>query len=74
VGFRSLLTPRWRNPVLIALSILLIILNLDLLFRVIKPAYVETSLVEGVDQPMFCCPSVEIKRDTKETQKKCFAR
>ena len=68
VGFRSLLTPRWRNPVLIALLILLIILNLDLLFRVIKPAYVETSLVEGVDQPGFCCPSVEIKRDTTIAQ------
>ena len=68
VGFRSLLTPRWRNPVLIALSILLIILNLDLLFRVIKPAYAEISLVAGTDQPIFCCPSVEIKRDTTIAQ------
>jgi hypothetical protein len=60
VGLRSLFAPRWRNPVLIALSILLIVLNLDIFFRVLKPAYAKTSLVEGVDQPIFCCPTTEM--------------
>lgn len=61
VGLRSLFAPRWRDPVLVALSILLIVLSLDTFFRVLKPAYAKTSLVEGVDQSIFCCPTTEIK-------------
>ena len=59
-GLYSLFPSRWRNPVLIVLSILLIVLNLDIFFRVLKPAYAETLLVKGIDQPMFCCPTAEI--------------
>lgn len=60
VGFQSLFPSRWRNPVLILLSFVLIVMNLDVLFRVLKPAYAETFLVAGVDQPQFCCPTPEI--------------
>jgi len=60
VGFQSLFPSRWRNPILILLSLVLIVMNLDILFRVLKPAYAETFLVAGVDQPQFCCPTPEI--------------
>jgi hypothetical protein len=39
---------------------LLIVLNLNVLFNVLKPAYSETNLKEAVDQPMFCCPTAQI--------------
>jgi len=59
-GLRSLLPYRWRSPVFILLSFLLIILNLNVLFRVLKPAYAETRLSEGVNQSQFCYPTPEV--------------
>jgi len=63
-GLQSLFPPRWKNPVLIALSFLLIFLNLDMFFRVLKPAYAETLLVEEVAQPLFSYPASEINETT----------
>jgi len=64
VGLRSLFPHQWRKPVLMALSLLLIFLNLDIFFRVLKPAYAETLLVAGVTQPLFSYPAREITRST----------
>ncbi|MCX5902791.1 MAG: hypothetical protein NTV89_04805 [Proteobacteria bacterium] len=38
--------------------------NLDVLFRVLRPAYAETLLTTGVDQPLFCCPTPELTENT----------
>jgi 4-amino-4-deoxy-L-arabinose transferase-like glycosyltransferase len=64
VGIWSLCKPRWKNSVLIGLSLVLLLLNLDSFFRVIKPAYAESAIVKGVDQFTFCCPSVAIEGTT----------
>lgn len=63
-GVCSLFPHRLRNLVLIVLSFLLVALNLHIFFRVLKPAYAETFLVTGVDQPLFCSPTAEIKGST----------
>lgn len=68
VGIWSLCKPRWKNSVLIGLSLVLLLLNLDSFFRVIKPAYAESALVEGVDQSAFCYPSVAIESTTTVAQ------
>ena len=68
IGLRYLFTQRWRNPVFIVLSISLIILNLDVFFRVLKPTYDETSLTVSVDQPIFSYPTAEIEGTTTITQ------
>jgi len=67
-GLQSLFPRQWRNSVLMCLSLLLIVLNLNVLFRVVKPAYAETLLVEVVNQPMFCCPTPEISGNTTISQ------
>ena len=67
-GLRSLVAPRWRSPVLIVLSFLLITTNLDIFFRVLKPAYLETFLVTGADQPEFSFPTAEINDSTTIAQ------
>lgn len=64
LGVWSLFPFQWRKPLFIFLSLLLILLNLNVLFRVVKPAYAETLLVEGVNQSMFCCPTPEINSNT----------
>jgi len=68
IGVRSLFSPRLRNFVLIALSFLLIALNLDIFFKVLKPAYANTLLVKGIDQPRFCCSTAEVKGSTTISQ------
>ena len=67
-GVYFLMAHRWRNVVLIALSLVLILLNMDVVFRIIKPAYAQPSLTVGVDQPLFCCPTVEIDKSTTIAQ------
>ena len=39
------------------LSILMIAVNVDVFFRVLKPAYAAPRLIEGISQPQFCCLS-----------------
>ena len=68
MGFRSLLPLRWRNPSLVVLSFVLIILNLNVLFRILKPAYAEPRLALVVDQPMFCCFKPAINDTTTISQ------
>jgi hypothetical protein len=68
MGVYFLVAHRWRNAVLIVLSLLLIVLNLDIFFRVVKPAYAQPSLTVGVDQPLFCCPTVEIDESSTIAQ------
>jgi hypothetical protein len=68
MGIRSLLPFRWRNPVFVLLSLLLITLNLNVLFRVLKPAYAEILLVEAVNQSRFCCPTPGISGNTTVSQ------
>lgn len=63
-GIRFLLPYRFRSIMLSAFSLLLIIVNLDILFRVLKPAYAETYLMEGINQPMFSYPTGEINSTT----------
>jgi 4-amino-4-deoxy-L-arabinose transferase-like glycosyltransferase len=67
-GLRLLVPPRWRSLALIVLSFLLIITNLDILFRIVKPAYCKTSLVAGADQPEFSRPTVAINSSTTISQ------
>jgi 4-amino-4-deoxy-L-arabinose transferase-like glycosyltransferase len=59
-GIRFVLSPRWRNPVLIVLSIVLSILNLQVVFRTLRPVYAEISLIKVLDQPFFSYPTTEI--------------
>ncbi len=55
MGFRSLFFLRWRNPSLVVLSLVSLILTFYVPFRILKPAFAEPRLALGVDQSMFCC-------------------
>ncbi len=63
-GLASLSPSRWSRSVLIVISLLLVILNLTVLGRVLKPAYAPTDLVAGVDQPLFSYPTSELGTST----------
>ena len=67
-GLRLLVPPRLRSLACIVLSCALIVTNLDIFFRVVKPAYRATSLVAGVDQPEFSYPTVAINASTTISQ------
>jgi len=67
-GVHALFPPRWRKPLLIVLSLCVIILNLNVLIRILKPAYAETLLIDGVDQPLFSRPTDEINETTTISQ------
>jgi len=67
-GLRLLVPPRWRSLTFIVLSFVLVITNLDIFLRILKPAYLETSLVAGADQPEFSRPTVEINASTTISQ------
>ena len=54
-GLWMLVPVRWRNYWLIFIGCFLIVVNLDVLFRILKPAFAEPRLALGVDQSMFCC-------------------
>jgi hypothetical protein len=68
-GLWSLFPARRKNGFLILLSLLLLGLTLDVLFRVVKPAYTETLLIAGTDQPLFSHPTLAISasRDLAQT-------
>lgn len=68
MGVSSLFPQRLRNAALIALSFLLIILNLNILLRVLKPAYANTELAEGANQPLFSYPTAEFRETTTVSQ------
>jgi 4-amino-4-deoxy-L-arabinose transferase-like glycosyltransferase len=55
LGFCSLFPVQCKNAALIILMLLLVILNLDIVVRVLKPAYIRPRVVEYIDQPKFCC-------------------
>ena len=63
-GIRALLPYRLKSFTLIAFSFLLIVVNLDIFFRILKPAYADTCLMEGINQPMFSYPTGEINSTT----------
>jgi hypothetical protein len=63
-GLKMLFPAWWRNYILIFIGFFLIGANLDVLFRVLKPAYAETLLIVGVDQPQFCCPTPALNSST----------
>lgn len=67
-GIYFLMAHRWRNVTMIMVSLVLILLNMDVLLRTLKPAYAAPSLKVGVDQPLFCCPTVEIDKSTTIAQ------
>ena len=67
-GVYFLTAYRWRSVTMIIVSLVLILLNMDVLFRILKPAYAEPSLTVGVNQPLFCCPTVEIDESTTIAQ------
>jgi hypothetical protein len=67
-GLRFLVAPRWRSLAFTALSLILIMTNLDIFLRVLKPAYLEPSLVAGIAQPEFSYPTVEINSSTTISQ------
>ena len=60
MGFRYLIPFKIKNLVFILIASVLVVLNLNVLFRILKPAYADPLLVAGVDQKMFCCPTIEI--------------
>jgi len=60
VGLKMLFPVSWRNYILIAIGGLLIAVNLDVLFRVVRPAYADPLLQAGVEQPQFCCPTPDL--------------
>ncbi len=63
-GIRSLFPAQRRNILLLLLSLLLVGLNLDILFRVLKPAYADPSLIPGINQLLFSYPTVELNSST----------
>ena len=63
-GLYFLFPPQRRNPLLLLISLVLIILNLEVLFKVLKPAYVATPVITGVDQPLFNYPTAAINAGT----------
>ncbi len=67
-GVHFVVAHRWRNVTMFMVSLVLILLNMDVLFRILKPAYAEPSLTVGVEQPLFCCPTVEIDESTTIAQ------
>ena len=67
-GLRSLIPFRLRNPTLVMISLVLLILNLDVLFRIVKPAYANTGLEKCVDQPEFCCSTPQINKTMNISQ------
>ena len=67
-GIYFLMARRWRNVTMIIVSLVLILLNMDVLLRTLKPAYAAPSLTVGVNQPLFCCPTVEIDKSTTIAQ------
>ena len=64
VGFRSVFPPGLRNYAFTSLIMILLIVNIDVLFRVLKPAYADTQLITQVDQPEFCCRTTEITQNS----------
>ena len=67
-GIWLLVPPPWRNSFLLALSLLLLIMNLNTLFRVVKPAYAEPLLSAGAHQPLFSHPTPGINSATTISQ------
>ena len=63
-GLKMIVPVRLRNYVLLLTGCLLLLVNLDVLFRVLKPAYEETRLEVGASQPLFCCPTPELTKNT----------
>ena len=55
MGFRALFFLRWRNPSLVVLALMCLILAFYVPFRTLKPAFAEPRLALGVDQSLFCC-------------------
>jgi 4-amino-4-deoxy-L-arabinose transferase-like glycosyltransferase len=68
LGVQALFPLRWRSSVFLLLSLLLIAQNVNVIFRVLKPSYADTLLAEGVNQPMFCCPTPVISGNTTVSQ------
>jgi hypothetical protein len=64
IGIRSLVPYRFKNLSMLAFSFLLIAVNLDIFFRVLKPAYADTCLMADINQPMFSYPTQEINVST----------
>jgi 4-amino-4-deoxy-L-arabinose transferase-like glycosyltransferase len=67
-GLRSLVPSQFRNPAFVMICLALFILNFAILFRIVKPAYAEPRIVTGTDQPLFCCPTVKINKNTAVRQ------
>ena len=67
-GLRSLIPLRLRNASLVMISLILFILNIDVLFRIVKPAFADTHLEKCVDQSEFCCRTPQIKKTTSICQ------
>ena len=64
MGLRYLIPSKIKNLAFILIAFVLVVLNLNGLFRILKPAYADPLLVEGVDQQKFCCSTPEIKSNT----------
>jgi len=67
-GLRMLIPVRWRSCVLLMAGCLLVVVNMDVLLRVVKPAYAETSLQAGTCQPEFCCSSFFVNTASEVSQ------
>jgi len=67
-GLRMLIPVRWRSCGLLLAGCLLVVVNMDVLLRVVKPAYAETSLQTGTSQPEFCCSSFFVNTASEVSQ------
>lgn len=67
-GLQSLFPQKIRTHLFISLSLLLILQNFFIIFKVLKPAYAETYLLEMVNQSTFCCTTPEISRSSTVSQ------
>ncbi len=59
-GIWNIIPKNWRNLCLISIAILMITSSIDIIFNVLMPSYANPRLVQGVNQPQFCCLSPSI--------------
>jgi hypothetical protein len=64
LGFQSLFPSHYKRAALIILMLLMIILNIDILVRILRPAYIKPKVIEIIDQPEFCCRTDAITFNT----------
>ena len=67
-GMQALFPKGLRSMVFGLLIVVMILLNLDIFFRILKPAYMPVRVASMLDQPEFCCRTDELNADMTISQ------